>query len=232
MALARPILWRGLYLDLNMAISIKALIFDYGNVLCGPQQLTDLQEMAAIFAMPVAEFEPIYWRNRMTYDASKIDAGYYWLQAALEACRTLSEQSIAELRRLDVESWSRPNPVMAAWARSLRNAGVRTAVLSNMPTDLRLAVTSPSSWLPEFDHMTFSCDIGVCKPERAIYEHCLQGLGVAASDALFLDDRAENIEASRQAGIHSLLFTTPAEATKAMDGHYLLPVALTGAQNR
>ncbi len=214
-----------------MAISVKALIFDYGNVLCGPQQLSDLQAMAAIFEMPEAEFEPIYWRDRMIYDSAQMDAQAYWLKAALEARRTLTDQSIEELRRLDVESWSRPDPLMAAWARNLRNAGVLTAVLSNMPLDLRVAVTGPSSWLPTFDHMTFSCDIGVCKPERAIYEHCLQGLGVAASDALFLDDREENIEAARRAGIHALLFTTPGAAARAMHGHYDLPVPITAAQS-
>ncbi len=209
-----------------MAISVKALIFDYGNVLCGPQRLSDLQAMAAIFQMPEAEFEPIYWRNRMIYDAAQIDARSYWLKAALEGRRTLSDENIADLRRLDVESWSNPDPVMAAWAGNLRDAGVLTAVLSNMPMDLRIFVTSPSSWLPKFDHLTFSCDIGVCKPEWAIYEHCLQGLGVAASEALFLDDREENIEAARKVGIHSLLFTTPGEAMKEMDGKYALPVPI------
>jgi FMN phosphatase YigB (HAD superfamily) len=39
-----------------------------------------------------------------------------------------------------------------------------------------------------------------------IYEHTLQKLDVRADEALFLDDRLENVEGARAVGMHSLLF--------------------------
>jgi len=59
-------------------------------------------------------------------------------------------------------------------------------------------------WLKNFDFATFSGDIRLIKPDPAIYEHTLQGLGVNASEALFLDDREINIQAARALGINSI----------------------------
>jgi putative hydrolase of the HAD superfamily len=209
-----------------MAIQPTAVIFDYGNVLCGPQPYGDLQAMAKILDMPEDAFLPIYWRYRLPYDESHLNADSYWNQVASDCERTVNPEQIRALTQHDVQSWSQPSPVMVEWARQLRLAGVRTAVLSNMPMDLRVYLTGAARWLPEFDHMTFSCDVRMVKPKPEIYEHCLSGVGVAASQALFFDDRPENIEAARRLGIHAIEFTTPAEAVAAMNGQYSLPVPI------
>jgi FMN phosphatase YigB (HAD superfamily) len=44
------------------------------------------------------------------------------------------------------------------------------------------------------------------KPDPAIYEHTLRGLGVTASEALFLDDREVNIRAAQALGIYAVRF--------------------------
>jgi FMN phosphatase YigB (HAD superfamily) len=49
---------------------------------------------------------------------------------------------------------------------------------------------------------------------------------VGASEALFFDDRPENVEAARRLGIHAIEFTTPEEAIAAIDGQYILPVPI------
>ena len=104
-----------------MPTALTAVIFDYGNVLCAPQQASDLQAMAAILNLTAAEFAPLYWRGRIQYDADQIDARSYWLNIAQAAGRTLTESQIEELRRWDVESWSKPDIVMARWAGALRS---------------------------------------------------------------------------------------------------------------
>jgi HAD superfamily hydrolase (TIGR01509 family) len=54
--------------------------------------------------------------------------------------------------------------------------------------------------------VTFSGDVLLIKPEPAIYEHMLRGLGVTASEAMFLDDREVNVEAARALGINAIRF--------------------------
>jgi putative hydrolase of the HAD superfamily len=46
------------------------------------------------------------------------------------------------------------------------------------------------------------------KPDPAIYRHTLDKLGVAAQEAIFIDDIPANIAAARALGIDGILFTT------------------------
>ena len=182
--------------------------------------------MAKVLDMPEDTFLPIYWRYRLPYDEARLNADSYWNQVASDCKRAVNAEQIHALTQHDVESWSHPSPVMVAWARQLRPAGMRTAVLSNMPLDIRVYLTDVARWLPEFDHMTFSCDVRLVKPKPEIYELCLNGLGLTASEVLFLDDRPENIEAARRLGMHAIEFTTPEEAMAAIDGQYILPLPI------
>ena len=52
-----------------------------------------------------------------------------------------------------------------------------------------------------------SCEVSVCKPDPRIYELCLSRLGVEPGEALFIDDRVENIEAAAALGLQTVHFT-------------------------
>jgi len=201
----------------------KAVIFDYGNVLCLPQTTNDMAAMARVASIGTAEMHRFYWRTRLPFDRGDLDVHSYWDALAAEAGRTFTATQLEEIIRLDNESWSRPDPVMVRWAARLRASGIRTGVLSNMPITLRIWLTAHARWLDDFDHRTFSCDVRLAKPEPAIYEHSLRGLGVAPADALFLDDREANVEGARRLGLHGLLFRSPAQARAELDGAYALP---------
>jgi len=58
-----------------------------------------------------------------------------------------------------------------------------------------------------FDGMFYSAELGSRKPEAAFYHKALARLpNVMASDIVFLDDTAENVEAARKAGWRAALF--------------------------
>ena len=175
--------------------------------------------MASILQMPIDAFQQEYWRHRLAYDQAALDMATYWNTVAQ---RPLSPAEIERLQDIDSESWSHPNPPMPEWARQVREAGFRTALLSNMPAPVRDYIIQ-CPWLPPFDHTTFSCDLHQTKPSREIYLHALAGLGVAPSDALLLDDRTENIRAAEALGIHSVLFTTPEALAAELDRRFAPP---------
>jgi putative hydrolase of the HAD superfamily len=68
-------------------------------------------------------------------------------------------------------------------------------------------------WLKNFDHETFSAEVRLAKPDAAIYHHSLKGLGVQASDALFVDDRATNVEGAQAIGLRAIRFQSVAQLT-------------------
>jgi len=199
------------------------VIFDYGNVLCQSQPVADTAAMASILNLPLAQFREVYWRFRIPYDAAALSPIDYWNSVAQAASRTLAPSAISELIAIDSQSWSHPAPHMPQWARDLRAAGLRTAILSNMPVSVRDYVLG-CPWLPEFDARVFSCDLGVCKPAEAMYQECLRALGAAARETLFLDDREPNVRAAEALGMHAILYTNASDAAREILSRFSLPV--------
>ena len=62
------------------------------------------------------------------------------------------------------------------------------------------------AWLDQFDHLTFSAEVRLIKPDPAIYEHSLRGVGVTPSEALFVDDKEPNVQGARAVGIRAIRF--------------------------
>ncbi len=172
---------------------IKAVVFDYGNVLCFEQQESDLQAMADCLGIDLPLFKAAYWNFRFDYDAGA-SGQIYFGQIAEHCGVSISSAQLQQCITLDNIGWSRPNHVMTDWAQRLRANGIKTAILSNMPQDFR---DDLPRWLPDFDHYTYSCEVKANKPAPEIYHHCLAGLEVPPEHVLFIDDRLPNVEAAK-----------------------------------
>lgn len=96
-------------------------------------------------------------------------------------------------------------PGMEALLGELRNAGCPMHTFSNYPVwyrmiEERLGVSRYVDW-------TFvSCLMGLRKPDAAAYAHVVDVLGSPAEQCVFVDDRAGNCGAAREAGIHAIRF--------------------------
>ncbi|WP_420408601.1 HAD family hydrolase [Hoeflea sp.] len=58
--------------------------------------------------------------------------------------------------------------------------------------------------------VTVSGDIGLIKPDRAIYETHVESFDLDPAASLFIDDSQKNVDAAIAAGWYSVLFTDPA----------------------
>ncbi len=185
---------------------LNAVIFDYGDVLCLRPTAEDVEGSARILGISADVFQELWGRNRDLYDRGDLAAETYWRKFANDAGATLDQAQLEELSRRDVVMWSRLNPDMIEWLLALSSVGVKTAVLSNMHMDMVLHARRSFQWLDHVSCATFSAEVRLIKPEPAIYEHCLRGLGVSPTDCLFIDDREVNIAAARAMGIHAVQF--------------------------
>ena len=57
-----------------------------------------------------------------------------------------------------------------------------------------------------FDGELYSCALGAAKPSPLYFERALKAIGANATSTLFIDDRLENVEGARRAGLHSFLY--------------------------
>lgn len=188
----------------------KAILFDYGNVLCMNQLESDVEAMAACLSIELNRFKTFYWQLRDEYDVGAYDGREYWTRIAKKGGHDISEEQLRSVIEYDNVGWSRPNLVMARWADKLRKSGLVTAIVSNMPSDIREYLRD-LHWMPEFSHYTYSCEVKSVKPAADIYLHCLEQIKMRPADVLFLDDRHMNVEGARQVGIDSYVFTTAEE---------------------
>ncbi len=187
---------------------VRAVIFDFGGVLCFHPDEPRWRRAAETAGVPISEFKSAFWANRIRYDAGLCEPEEYWQAVARTARTQFEESKIPRLIRLEIELWHQYDSRVLAWADQLRAAGYRTAILSNLPRPLGEELRATPGFLEHFDHVTFSYELRKVKPQPEIYLDAIAGLGVEPAQALFLDDRPDNVEGALAVGLPAALYST------------------------
>jgi putative hydrolase of the HAD superfamily len=202
---------------------IRAVIFDFGGVLCFHPDERRWRRAAEAAGLPVSGLMSAFWAHRIRYDAGLCQPEEYWQAVAHAAGTRLEESRIPELVRREIELWNQYDSRVLAWAGQLRAAGYRTAILSNLPRPLGEELRATPGFLDPFDHLTFSYELRKVKPQPEIYLDAIRGVGVEPSEALFLDDRPDNVEGAQAVGMKALLYSTWEDFVAGGRVHYALP---------
>jgi putative hydrolase of the HAD superfamily len=189
-------------------LGLRAVVFDYGMVLTGLPNAEAHDAMVRITGLPADDFEKLYWADRHAYDEGKLTGVTFWQNFARAANLLLDQYQLDELNRLDSRMWTTENPAMVAWQSSLKERGIRTAILSNMGDSVLESVQREFPWIANFDVLVWSYQLHMAKPDPAIYRHVLQELATQPAETLFIDDKHINVEAARALGMKALEFTT------------------------
>ena len=186
----------------------RAVIFDFGGVLCFHPTPEKIAAAAKACGLPVPEFERAFWANRLNYDAGKLDGPAYWRDIAAATGRQFDDALIAEMIGHEIAFWDNFDTRVIDWACELREQGTRIGILSNLPGPLGRHLRATAGFLKHFDHLTFSYELNMTKPDAAIYEDAIRGLGIEPQEALFIDDRQENIDGARAVGLQTELYVS------------------------
>jgi putative hydrolase of the HAD superfamily len=82
---------------------------------------------------------------------------------------------------------------------------MRLGIISNWDSRLR-ALLNALALANEFETVVISCEAGVEKPDRAIFERALANLGLSPHEAFHIgDDRISDFEGPRAAGMAAAL---------------------------
>lgn len=98
----------------------------------------------------------------------------------------------------------------------LRERPLGLYALSNFSGDLFREVSPRFEFLKWFDGLLISGDEGIIKPDPAIYELLLDRFDLTARRTVFIDDRVENIEAARAAGLVGIHFRSAAQLRRQL----------------
>ena len=203
-------------------MQIKSVVFDFGNVICFPPAQEKIARAAADAGLPVERFLQAMWKDRLPYDGG-LTPQEYWRGVAEHASTEFDDSLIQRMVEHEIGFWNSFDARVLQWIKVLRANGLTIGILSNLPHPIAASLRDTPGFLEHFDHITFSCDLRLFKPQAAIYEHSFQGLGVAPEETLFIDDKIENVEGARAAGMHAELFTTWEEFAGEVPRRYGLP---------
>jgi putative hydrolase of the HAD superfamily len=195
---------------------VKAVLFDFGQVLSLPPDPVIWQQILAVSGLSEADLSREYWAHRHEYDRGTFTGQAYWHKVAFGSQTTFTSTQIDALIAADTELWSRLNLPMVEWAQRLQRAGIRTGILSNIGDAMAEGLLSKFDWIGAFDHCTWSHALKLAKPEAAIYRCAAEGLATDTAQILFIDDKQENINAALAAGMQAIQYRTHAEFEQEM----------------
>ncbi len=195
---------------------VCAVLFDYGMVLSTPADPAAWATLRRLTGASEDSLHQSYWQHRDEYDRGGLTSKAYWQAIAQETGFTLDAAKLDALRAADVEVWGQINEPMAAWARRLHEGGIRTGIPSNIGDDMESGLRAKHAWISDFTHCTWSHNHKIIKPAAAIYQFAVDGLGCAAADVLFIDDREKNVQGAIAAGLQAIQYTTHTEFLRTM----------------
>ena len=184
----------------------RTVIFDYGDVISLPQSPGDRAAIERLAEVDPEKFWASYWAHRLEVDLGVEGSRAYWDTIAAETGADWDEGRVCELWTADLRSWMSVNPATVAVLAALRAGGTRLALLSNAAADF-------GSYLRHgpvgeyFDAVYVSGELKMIKPDPEIYQYVLTDLGISAAEAVFIDNRADNVLGAQELGITGHVFT-------------------------
>ena len=190
-------------------MEIDAALFDFGGVLAREGSVNDFARIAphadpevvlrhAIGAYHEDDDHPWHRVERGELDMAE---WYAVTVAALEA----EGIEVVLASRDDRTALFTPNEPVVEAVKEVRAAGGRTAVVTNNVRELSHTWRSMLPLDELFDTVVDSCEVGVRKPNPAIFRLTCERLGVAPERAVLLDDLESNLEGARAVGLRGIL---------------------------
>jgi epoxide hydrolase-like predicted phosphatase len=101
---------------------------------------------------------------------------------------------------------TKANPQVVESVRALRASGLKTGLVTNNAFEIRDRWRAMLPVAELFDDVVDSSEVGMRKPDPAIYELALERLGgVAPETSIFLDDLPANLEVAERLGMRGVL---------------------------
>jgi putative hydrolase of the HAD superfamily len=182
---------------------IDTIIFDLGNVLLEVHEQRGVERLAARTGKTGAEIEA-YLRSKphaTELALGKLTRRQFFRTVARDLALSGAYEDFAVI-------WSEifePIEPMISLAKNLK-ARVTRLILSNTNAIHMDYIFEHYPWIHEFDAHVLSYEVGMLKPDTAIFQHALDKYRLTAARAVFIDDLSANVEGARRLGMCAIQF--------------------------
>ena len=189
-----------------------AVLFDFGGVYTDSPFATLESAALELGADPGLVHEIVFgsYERDTDHPWHRLERGEVSLVDARGAIVELAAARGIELDPIDILSRTRvrggARQAMVSRTRSLRAEGYATALVTNNAREFGVAWRAVLPLDELFDVVIDSSEVGVRKPDPAIFQCALDSLGgVAAERSVFLDDFPGNVAAARRIGMRGVV---------------------------
>lgn len=196
-------------------MEIKNIVFDVGKVLVYFEpdwimnKLGFTEETKAVLRK--AMFEDPLW--------NEVDRGVLSTEELVAAFAKNAPEYEKEIRDtyLRVGDSIELLPHAVEWTASLKEKGYHLYIISNYGEYTLEQTKEKMDFLKYMDGAIFSYQYQIIKPDARIYEQLLKNYDLKAQECVFIDDKAENVEAAKAVGYQGIVFTTYEAVTKELE---------------
>jgi len=181
---------------------IDSIIFDWGGVLIDDPRPGLLRYCADAFGVVQEDYTPVHDSCLNEFHQGLISEQTFWREIVGKLGKSIPNSQSSWYEAF--KSAYVPKSEMFVLASSLRAKGYKTALLSN--TELPAVEFFYELDYDMFDVLVFSCEEGMMKPDRRIYDLTLERLGSQAERAVFIDDHLDYIQGAQKVGLNTILF--------------------------
>lgn len=197
-------------------MTIHAIIWDIGGVLLRTHDFAPRAALAQQLNMTPTEVEQMVFGKDDNFRAQFGEISYdqHWQNVA--ARMSMTQEEVVALREAFFASDILDTGLVDR-IRTYKSQGFCSAVLSNFWDKLRDHIYHDWKIDDAFHKLIISSEIGLMKPDPAIYQYLLEEIGFEAEETVFLDDFIENVNAACEAGMHAIHFQNKVDALNKLE---------------
>jgi putative hydrolase of the HAD superfamily len=185
-------------------VNLKAIVFDFGNVIGLFDHYRTLRRIACYTDMtPPAMYAAIYDSVlEDDFERGRISQSEF-LERFRRTCRLTCDDAILGAACADI---FQPNAEVCSLLPALK--GRYRLLLGSNTNELhgRHFRRQFAEVLRNFDALVLSYEIGIRKPNAGFFEHCQRLAGCAPAECLFIDDLPANVAGAQACGWQGIVY--------------------------
>ncbi|MDB5175687.1 MAG: HAD-superfamily hydrolase, subfamily variant 3 [Candidatus Saccharibacteria bacterium] len=147
--------------------------------------------------------------------SEKHDRGDYSDKEFFKAIADASGETVEQIEK-ELEADNVLNEPLVDYISTLRGK-YKLALLSNSSSEYLRNELAKYDLEKYFDEIVISSEVGLIKPEPAVFEHIMQKLNVQPQECIFTDDNPKHTDAAVKLGIHGIVYTSVPELKQQIE---------------
>lgn len=191
---------------------IKAIVFDIGGVLLMNKSESVYRKLSEKLEIDYAQFNKLQHKNKEALLSGKMSSSQF---ANIIRKKYNTKQDILKKWKEAYLEIMLPNNEILAIAKNLRKR-YKLAIISNAP-EIHTQINKERGIFSYFNSVIISCEAGLVKPNKEIFELALHMLDVKAKECVFIDDREEHLDIPKKMGFSVIHFRDNLKLVKSLD---------------